>query len=369
MISLPNITTHNRFWLLTFIAFIVIVWALKPMLLPFVAGMTLAYFLNPVVNNLSRLKFPRWLGTFIVLLAFSLFVVIIVLLLLPLLQSQIGALIAALPGYIESARTHALPSIERLVGHLSNDDVNKIRDAAGQYAGDAVNWVGKLLQNVISSGFALFDILTLLIITPVIAFYLLRDWPRLTESIDSMLPREHYTTIMHELNEIDRILSGFIRGQALVCLSLGLIYSVGLSLVGLQYGATIGIIAGMLSFIPYVGSTFGLVASLLLAFVQFDNTFDIGAVLCVFLVGQSLEGYVLTPKLVGDRVGLHPAWILFALFAGGTLMGFVGVLIAVPVAAVVGVLTRFAIREYKSSQFYGDPMAPKLPATIPPPVS
>jgi len=349
---LPNRAAQNRFWILALVALVVALWALKPMLLPFVAAFTIAYFLNPVVNKLSTLKFPRGLGALAVLLGFVALVTLLLLLIVPLLQNQLGALIAALPEYIATAREHVMPRIEHWLALLSSDDVDKLRDAAGQYAGTAVSWAGTFLQGVIKESFALFDILKFVVITPLVAFYLLRDWPRLTSAVDAFLPRKHHQQIRSQLKEIDRTLSGFIRGQALVCLCLGLIYSIGLTLVGLKYGATIGIVAGILSFIPYVGSTFCGVSSLVLALAQFDSWTRIGLVVLVFLVGQSLEGYVLTPKLVGGRVGLHPVWILFALFAGGSLLGFVGVLIAVPVAAVTGVLFRAALRRYKASAIY-----------------
>ena len=264
-------STQFRFWLLAFLGLVALLWALKPMLLPFVAGMTLAYFLDPVVNALSGRKVPRWLGTLLVLLGFTTLVVALLLLIAPLLQSQIVALIGAMPGYVTTLKEHLMPVAETWIARLSPDDVEKLRDAVGQYAGNAVGWAGRLLQELVSGGLALFDILTLLIITPVVAFYLLRDWPRLTQAVDTLLPRKHYTMIRKEMLEIDRTLSGFIRGQALVCLCLGLIYGVGLTLVGLKYGATVGVIAGALSFIPYVGSTFGLVCSLALAMAQFDG--------------------------------------------------------------------------------------------------
>ena len=352
-------TSRSRFWFFASLVFIFILWALKPMLLPFVAALAISYFLNPAVNAMCRiLRLPRWIGTLLTLSGFVLFVVLILLLIVPVIQAQLTTFLHALPGYIESARTVFIPWAEHLLTKLPQGDVDKLREAAGQYAGSVVGWSGTLLQNIVQGGFALFDIITLIIITPVVSFYLLRDWPKLVEAIDSLLPRKNYNTIRKEFNKIDSTLSGFIRGQALVCLCLGLIYGTGLTLVGLKYGATIGVVAGLLSFIPYAGSTFCLVASMLLAFIQFDTAQQLLMTLSVFVVGQSLEGYVLTPKLVGDRVGLHPVWILFALFAFGSLFGFLGVLIAVPVASVMGVLIRFAIRQYKVSSIYRDPLAP-----------
>lgn len=343
---------NTKFWLLLAAALVVAAWILKPILLPFVAASVLAYFLDPAVERLAEKKVPRTLGTLLVLLGFVLSIVLLLLLIAPLIQSQVVALAHALPSYIQTVRDSITPSINGWLEKLSPQDVEKLRDAAGAYAGSAVGFAGDLVRKVVTQGFALFDIVTLLLITPIMAFYLLRDWPKVTKTVDELVPRKQHSTVRRALSEIDRTLSGFLRGQSLVCLSLAGIYGVGLTLVGLQYGATIGIIAGVLSFIPYVGSGFGLIVSMALAFIQFDDWTSIGMVFGVFLFGQILEGYVLTPKLVGDRVGLHPAWIIFALFVGGALMSFTGILIAVPVAAVIGVLIRLAISKYKESSLY-----------------
>jgi len=343
---------QTRIWLALLAVFAGILWLLKPVLLPFVAGLAIAYFLNPAVNALSRRGVPRWLGAFLVLSVFVLLAVLLALLLAPLVQSQVYALLAALPGYISVLRDNFLPWAEQWIERLSPEDANKLRDAAGQLAGDAAVWAGNLLKGALSEGAAVFNIAAVALVTPVVAFFVLRDWQRMAEIVNSMLPRRYYELIRVVLRDIDRALSGFVRGQALVCLSLGIIYSIGLSLVGLKYGITIGIIAGVLSFVPYVGSGFMLIASLLLAFAQFDNAMDIFKVFLVYLTGQILEGYVLTPKLVGDRIGLHPVWIIFALFAGGSLLGFLGILIAVPVAAIIGVLVRLAFRLYRLSPLY-----------------
>jgi predicted PurR-regulated permease PerM len=330
----------------------VLLWALSPMLLPFVVGLALAYFLDPLVTAAAKRGVPRTLAALLTLLGFLLLFVGAGLLLAPLIQKQAVALLDALPSLLGEIENRLRPKVAHWLSLLSQNDVDQLRSAAGSYAGNAVSWAGNLAKGLITKGIALFDILTLVVVTPVVAFYLLRDWMKLKRAVDALVPPRYRHTVRGQIRAIDRALAGFMRGQALVCLCLGLIYGVGLTLVGLPYGATIGLIAGVLSFMPYVGSSFCLIASMLVACVRFDDPTRIGLVFLVFLIGQTLEGYVLTPKLVGDRVGLHPVWILFALFAGGTLMGFTGVLIAVPVAAALGVVIRFALTRYRASALY-----------------
>ncbi|NBO20305.1 MAG: AI-2E family transporter [Proteobacteria bacterium] len=271
---------------------------------------------------------------------------------MPLIQNQIGSFLQALPGYIQTIQQSVIPWIERIAARYAPNGAEQLQTAAQQYAGDAVGWAGKVLQQLITGSMAIFDVLTLLIITPVVSFYLLRDWPKITGTIDRLIPRQHYEDIRLQLAEIDKALSGFIRGQALVCLGLGFIYSVGLSLTGLEYGATIGIIAGILTFIPYVGTVFAFASSIILGLIQFGSLLGILPIIAAIFVGQVVESYYLTPKLVGDRVGLHPVWVIFALFAGGSLMGFTGILVAVPVAAAIGVLVRHGVRKYRHSILY-----------------
>jgi predicted PurR-regulated permease PerM len=208
------------------------------------------------------------------------------------------------------------------------------------------------VRRVLTGSLAVVNLLSLVFITPVVTFYLLRDWDRIVAKVDSWLPRDHADIIRVQMGEINRTLSGFIRGQATVCLALGTIYGVGLSLVGLDLGLVIGMTSGMLSFIPYLGSITGFVTGMGLAFAQGADWHLPAMVAGVFAFGQVMEGNVLTPKLVGDKVGLHPVWIMFALLAGGTLFGFVGILLAVPVAAVIGVVVRFALSHYLASPIY-----------------
>ena len=352
---------QTRFWILAFIVLVAIFWVLKPMLLPFLLGTAVAYFLNPVVDRLESRGFPRWACALIVLCGFAFIIALLGLMIVPLLQSQIGAFINAVPGYVEKARMHIIPGVENWLARFSPDDVQDIRDAAGGYIGNVAGFVASTLKNVVTDSLAIINVLALIIITPVVAFYLMRDWPIVIKSFDALIPRRHYDVVVKQLRRIDASLSGFVRGQALVCLSLGIVYSLGLTLAGLQYGLAIGVTAGILTFIPYVGTGFAWISSIALALVQFDNFSRLGFVIAVLMLGHILESYVLTPRLVGERIGLHPVWVLFALIAGARLAGFTGILVAVPVAAVLGVLIRFAIQQYRASALYKDPLAPNRP--------
>lgn len=341
-----------RFWLVGLLLFVAVLWVLAGMLLPFVAGLAIAYLLDPFVDRFERWGLPRWLGTTLSLLSFVVVLVVFALLLVPLIQAQTAQLIEVLPGYAAAFRARVEPLIMSFVDNLSPEDVERLRGAAGQHAMDVAGWVVNVLRGILSGGLALFDVLSVLFITPVVAFYLLRDWDRLVAKVDQWLPRMHAPVIREQAREVDDTLAGFLRGQALVCLALGSFYAIALSAAGLTFGLVIGLLSGLLSFIPYVGSLFGFVSAVGLALMQFDNPWRVVIVAAIFLFGQAVEGNVLTPKVVGDKVGLHPVWMIFALLAGGSLFGFVGVLLAVPVAAVIGVLTRFALGQYLQSPYY-----------------
>ncbi len=343
-----------RFWLAATGIFMFLVWLLKPMLLPFVAGCAIAYFLNPVVGLLRRGGFGRPAGAAVVLLGFIVVVVAIMFLIVPLFESQVSALIQAIPSYAERLQQNIVPWFNEILDKISPEDREKLRVAASEHVGEAINWVAKFLRHILSGGFALLDILTLVFITPLVAFYVLRDWEIMTCVIDKALPRRYYDVIHTQLRQIDATLAGFVRGQAMVCISLGIYYATALSMTGLDFGIAVGLTAGMLAFIPYAGTTFGWATSLLLAAMQFGDMEHLGMIAIIFVIGQIIENYFLTPKLVGDRVGLHPVWILFALFAGASLLGFTGMLIAVPVAAVMGVLLRFGMQQYRASKYYQD---------------
>ena len=341
-----------RFWLIGIILFFLGVYVFRSVLLPFVAGMAMAYLLDPLCDRLERLGLSRTVATALVTLVFLALAVIGLLLLIPVLVGQIAGLIQNLPDYVEGLRALLATVVQGIEARLDTEILAQVKEALAGSAKQIVVWATKMLGQVLSGGVAIANMLSLLFITPIVAFYLLRDWDRLVDLIDSWLPRSMVETVRQEVSKVDQTLSGFVRGQATVCVLLGAFYAIGLTLSGLQFGLVVGLTAGLLSFIPFVGTMVGFVASFGLALVQFDDWMRIGIVVAIFVVGQVVEGNVLTPKLVGERVGLHPVWVIFALLAGATLFGFVGVLLAVPVAAVLGVLTRYLLSRYLESGYF-----------------
>jgi predicted PurR-regulated permease PerM len=345
-----------RFWLVGFVLFLVALYFLRAILLPFVAGMAVAYFLDPVCDRLERWGVSRAWATSIVTVLFILFVAIALLLIVPPLERQLFDLAQRLPQYLKDAVERLQPIIDQIRSRLPSNST--LLGNVGEHVGAVAGWVIGALGNVVSGGLAFFNLVSLIFITPIVAFYLLRDWDRIVARLDSWLPRDHAPVIREQLREVDRTLAGFARGQATVCLCLAAYYGGGFSLVGLDFGLTLGLVAGLLSFIPFVGSALAFVGSVGLALLQYDAWLPIGLVVGICALGQVLEGYLLTPKLVGDRVGLHPVWVIFALLAGGALFGFVGLLLAVPVAAVLGVLARFGLVRYLASHYYRGTMRP-----------
>ncbi len=348
----PQTEYHLRFWLLAILGFCGVLWLLSGILTPFVLGMAIAYFLNPVVSAMCKIGAPRWLGSIIVLMIFIALVTTATILLSPLVQAQVVELVSSLPSYVEKLHQELWPRIKDILEHVPAVDMTKLQDSFSQYANDIVNFIGKVLGQVVTGSMALFDILALMVLTPVVAFYLMRDWPIMLAKVNSYLPVRHAPVIRRELQNIDTMIAGFIRGQAMVSLALATYYSLALSLAGLKYGMVIGLISGFLSFIPIVGTLIGIITSLTMAFIQFDNFGQIAVVAAIFAGAQVLDGYFLTPKLVGDRVGLHPVWIIFSVLAGGKLLGLLGVIIAVPFAGTIAILIRLGLRQYRRSKYF-----------------
>ncbi len=340
------------FWLIGLAVTVLLLWLLRGILLPFVAAMAVAYFLDPAADKLEDWGCSRAVATSIITAVFFVVVVLLAILVLPILINQIAEFAAKVPGYLEILQGYVIDLVERVQARLSAERIEELRGAVTGYLGQGVQLLGQVLGGLWSGGLALVNLLSLVFITPVVCFYLLRDWDRITDRIDSWLPRQHAAVIRRQVDLIDETLAGFVRGQGLVCLCLGTYYAVALTISGLDFGLVIGLGAGLISFIPYVGSALGMLVSVGLAVAQFADWQMVAIVAVIFVVGQFVEGNFLSPKLVGDRVKLHPVWIIFALLAGGALLGFVGLLLAVPVAAVIGVLSRFGLERYLDSRLY-----------------
>ena len=344
-----------RFWLIALGLFAIGVWLLSSVLVPFVAGMVIAYILDPVAGRLQRAGMGRTTATLILVGSATLVVLVVLVTLVPVIAGQLVGLVAAIPGYFEQLQAFALTNIERLRPALEYLGIDNPGSALSEHSGRVVSWLGGLLGGLWQGGLALIDIVSLLAITPVVAFYLLRDWKAMVGHVDGHLPLPYRNTIRRLAGQANSTLANFMRGQALVCVILGTFYAIALSLAGLDFGLLVGFGAGLISFIPYLGSIVGLIVSVGIALVQFDSWVMWVVITGIFLFGQVVEGNFLTPKLVGESVGLHPVWVIFALMAGGSLFGFTGLLLAVPVSAVIGVLVRFLLERYRdSSYFTGD---------------
>ena len=343
---------QTLYWLLAIGVFLVAVYLLRSILLPFVLGMAVAYFLDPVADWLERRRLSRTLAATLLTIAFLVGVGLFFALLVPLLQSQLFGFVGRIPAYAEMFRAVAEDVLSIVQANLSEGAIARLREAAGGLASATVSWLGDMVYGLWSGGLALVNLLSLAVITPIVTFYLLRDWDRIVSTVDGWLPRDHADTIREQVKLVDETLSGFVRGQGMVCLGLGAFYAVALSIVGLEFAVIVGLGTGLISFVPYFGMLIGLCASVGLAFAQFDTWQPIAIVAAIFVIGQIVEGNFVTPKLVGDRVGLHPVWMIFALLAGGALFGFLGVLLAVPAAATIGVLVRFLVLRYTGSRLY-----------------
>ncbi|MGH6823251.1 MAG: AI-2E family transporter [Methylocella sp.] len=351
------------FWIGAFLLLVLLLWLFSGVLLPFAAAFALGYLLNPVVDRLERLGFNRLGATLLIMVWFVFVLVIISVLLGPVLWRQAGSLIEALPAYtvkLEALISDEAARLGRKYGGMLMDKLGlggtgsaEIATATNDLVAQAAQWAASFLNSLLTGGAALISLVLLLVVTPVVAFYVLLDWHKTIATIDGLVPLRHRETVRALAREIDTALAGFLRGQALVSLFLGAWYGIGLSLIGLNFGLLIGITAGLLSFIPYVGSLTALILSSTVAIVQDWPQWNLLSMsFGVFLVGQFLEGNILSPKLVGASVGLHPVWLIFALLAFGSLFGFTGLITAVPFAATAGVITRFAVRRYRESNLY-----------------
>ena len=345
--SLP-IGTQFKYWGITFAIFLVLLWFLGDVILPFVLGGAVAYFLDPVADRLERMGLSRALSVTVITLIALMIFIIMALLVIPTLVSQATSLINIAPQLLNDLQTFLTDRLPQ-----RGDAESTLRKSLTALGATVQERGAQFVEALLGSVSSLINVVVLFVIVPVVAFYLLYDWDNMVAKIDDLLPREHAPVIRQLAGEIDNTLASFIRGMGTVCLILGTYYALALMVVGLQFGLVVGAIAGLITFIPYVGALFGGMLAIGLALFQFwGDWISVGLVAGVFMIGQLIEGNVLTPKLVGSSVGLHPVWLIFALSVFGALFGFVGMLVAVPVAAAIGVLARFAIGRYKSSKLY-----------------
>jgi predicted PurR-regulated permease PerM len=341
------------FWLIVLTLFIGFLWLFSPILLPFVAGMALAYFLDPVADRLESWGLSRMMATVAILISFVVFLVLGLILIIPLLATQAADFAAKVPGYITALQALIADPNSNYLPDWVKGQMGPLKENLTKYVGEGASFIAGVFVQIWASGKALIDILSLLVITPVVAFYLLLDWDKMIAKVDNWVPRDWVRVVRRLASEMNDAIAGFIRGQGTICLVLAIFYGASLSLVGLNFGLLIGIVSGAVSFIPYLGSLLGLVLSVGVALVQFWPDYPwvllIGG---IFFFGQILDGYILQPKLIGEKVGLHPVWLMFALLAFGALFGFVGLLVAVPASASIAVLVRYAISRYLDSDLY-----------------
>jgi predicted PurR-regulated permease PerM len=351
--SAISVERQVTFWIAAFAFLLLMLWLLSEILLPFVAGLGLAFLLTPITDRLERLGVKRVIAALLMISLVVMAFVILVLLVAPVLGGQLGSFIENIPGYVTRLQSlvtdPSRPWLQKIVGQGLNIDNKSVGDLVSQ----GVGWLTTFLKSLWSGGRSLVSLFSLVVITPVVAFYLIYDWHRMVHKVDTWIPVHQRDTVRGLAREVNAAIAGFVRGQSAVCLILGSFYAVALTLSGLNFGLLIGLVAGLITFIPYVGSMTGLIVSLAVAVAQFwPEWTSIATVLGIFIIGQFVEGNVLSPKLVGESVGIHPVWLIFALLAFGYLLGFVGLLVAVPLAATIGVLVRFALRRYLASSLY-----------------
>lgn len=345
--ALP-VREQAKYWGIASAILLLALWWMGNVIMPFILGGAIAYLLDPIADRLQRLGLSRIMSVVVITAAALMIFVLLILLVIPTLIQQAGQLFDTVPSLFAELQqwlTTRFPDVM--------DGESPIRQQLVMIGENIQSRGGDLINTLLSSAAGVLNIVVLIVVVPVVTFYLLLDWDRMVARVDELLPRDHAASIRALAREIDRTLASFIRGQGTVCLILGTFYAVALMLVGLSFGLVIGAIAGLITFIPYVGALVGGVLAVGFALFQFwGDWLWIAVVAAIFVAGQFVEGNILTPKLVGSSVGLHPVWLIFALSVFGSLFGFVGMLVAVPVAAIIGVLTRFGIARYKEGLLY-----------------
>ena len=348
-------STHIIFWIATTILFVLSILLFKAVLLPFVMGIAVAYLLNPIVTKFGDVGIARGPASIMILFSFLIFMLAFIGVVSPIVYRELSLFSDDLPTYIEEFWKLMRPVTALIEEYIGGVDQANLENILKENAGSATQAAKMIIGKIAAGGQAVVDVISVAVFMPIVAYFMMKEWPNVTRWIHDLMPRHSQEVITGLLKQIDGKLSGFVRGQISVAMVLGVSYAVMLTLAGLKYGFMIGLMSGVLSVIPMVGSAVGLIVSVAVAWFQSggEPTFVL-LIAGIFLGGQVIEGNFLTPKLVGDSVGLHPLWVFFALLAGGSLLGVLGMFLAVPVAAVVGVLLSFALQKYKQSAYYLD---------------
>ncbi len=342
-----------RFWAIILLLIAGFLWLFSDILLPFAAGMVLAYFLDPVADWLETKGMSRAVASTVILLSFLAVLVVLLVTFIPLIATQMTEFVAQVPGYVASIQQFVSSFNPEWLTTRLGINPDDLRNGLNSLLSSGLTVLGSVFRSLISSAASLFSVAGLFVVTPVVAFYMLLDWDRMIARVDSWVPRKNVADVRKIATDINASTAGFVRGQSLDGLILGVMYSVALSMVGLNFAIVIGMVSGLIGFIPYVGSAVGLLLAVAVAIGQFWPEWHwVVVVVLIFAAGQFIEGNFIQPRLVGDSVGLHPVWLMFSLFAFGALFGFVGLLVAVPAAAAIGVLVRFAISRYLQSPLY-----------------
>ncbi len=347
-------TVRNQvfFWSLAFALLMGFVYLFKSVLLPFVLGMAIAYLLNPLVTYLGKIKIKRAPAALLLSTAFFIFVALFLAILIPVLYKQSLQLADDFPTYLDKIVAWLEPYTIQVMGMLGEGGDVDLKAILSSHMGTAAQVTKQVAAHIVAGGQAALNMLSILVLTPIVTYFMMKEWDKLTAWVTELMPRDHKETILDLLKQIDIKIAGFVRGQISIAFILAIAYAVALSIAGLKYGFLIGLISGFISVIPLVGSTLGLIVSIAVAWFQSGDIMFVGIIGGIFIAGQLIEGNILSPKIVGDSVGLHPLWVFFALMAGGALFGILGMLLAVPLAASVGVLLAFAIKQYKASPYF-----------------
>jgi len=346
-----NLITKLVLALLVILGAVFFLHSISNILLPFIIGTIIAYFLDPAASKLEKVKISRTIAAILILAVFIIIITAFIYVIGPILYIQTKSLIAKMPEYIKGIDSLMAPYLTDFYSKIGYEESYNF-GLLKEISEFSLKFSSSIFSNIWQSSLKFINLFVLLFITPIVTFYLLRDWNKIVANIDNLITKKIKKETNQQFKEIDRVLSGYIRGQTNVCLILGVFYAISLSIIGLNYGFLIGFLTGIVSFVPYFGVFLGMFIGVVVAIFQYSNPLSIIIVLLIFIIGQFIEGNFITPKLVGNKVGIHPAIIIFALLAGGSLFGFVGILFAIPTIAIIGVLVRFTVKKYLQSKYF-----------------